>query len=104
MDEVTRAIWSEVWAPPGRSISATRRDLQRAYIDLFTTMVARPAERTPADARAVARQKLVELNRRIGARLAPPAIFDAYTTAHLQEVRARIAKALEAGLDVELGS
>ncbi len=104
MDGVTRAVWSEVFASPGGNISATRRDLQRAYIDQFTLLVAKPADRTPADARAVARTKLVDLNRRIGARLTPPASLDAYTTAHLQEVRARIAKALEAGLDVELGN
>jgi hypothetical protein len=102
MDDVSRAIWSEVWASPGKNISATRRDLQRAYIDQLTTIIARPQERTPADARAVARARLVDLNRRIGARLTPPTAFDAYTTAHLQEVRARIAKALEAGLEVEL--
>jgi hypothetical protein len=102
MDEVTRAIWSEVWATPGRNVTATRRDLQRAYIDRFTTIIATPPERMPADARAVARARLVDLNRRLGARLAPPTAFDAYTMAHLQEVRARIAKALEAGLDVEL--
>ena len=102
MDGVTRAIWSEVWASPGSNITATRRDLQRAYIDQLTLMVARPADRTPADARAVARAKLVDLNRRIAARLTPPVSYDAYTVAHLQEVRARIAKALEAGLDVEL--
>jgi hypothetical protein len=104
MDEVTRAIWSEVWTTPGRNISATRRDLQRAYLDLLTTMVARPAARTPSDARSVARARLVDLNRRLGARLTPPVTLDAYTTAHLQEARARIAKALEAGLDVELGT
>jgi hypothetical protein len=102
MDEVTRAVWSEVWTTPGRNISATRRDLQRAYLDLLTTMVARPADRTPSDARSVARARLVDLNRRLAARLTPPVTFDAYTTAHLQEARARIAKALEAGLDVEL--
>jgi hypothetical protein len=103
MDEVTRAVWSEVWTAPGRNVTATRRDLQRAYIDLLTQMIATPADRTPADARAVARARLVELNRRLGARLTPPARFDGYTSAHLQEIRARIGKALEAGLDVELG-
>lgn len=101
MDEVTRAIWSEVWAAPGRNITTTRRDLQRAYLDLMTQLITTPPERMPADARAVARLRLVDLNRRIGLRLAPPASFDAYTTAHLQEIRARIEKALEAGLEVE---
>lgn len=102
MNDVTQAIWSEVWAAPGRNISATRRDLQRAYIDQLTTIIATPQDRTPADARAVARARLVDLNRRLGARLTPPVTYDAYTVAHLQEARARIAKALEAGLDVEL--
>ena len=95
MDELTRATWSEVWTAPGRNVTAMRRDLQRAYIDQLTTIVVKPGERTPADARSVARARLTDLNRRIGARLTTPA-FDAYTLAHLQESRARIAKALDA--------
>jgi hypothetical protein len=42
----------------------------------------------------------VDLNRRLAARLQPPATFDAYTTAHLQEMRAWIGKALDAGMNV----
>ena len=101
MDELTRATWSEVWAAPARNVTTTRRDLQRAYIDAMSTIIVTPGDRTPADARAVARSRLSELNRRIGARLAAPAAFDAYTQAHLQEVRARIQKALDAGLEAE---
>jgi hypothetical protein len=78
-----------------------RRDLQRAYLDRFTELVATPPGNLPADARAVARAELRDLDRRLGARLSPPASFDAYTSAHLAESRARIAKALEAGLEVE---
>jgi uncharacterized protein DUF4953/uncharacterized protein DUF5117/uncharacterized protein DUF5118 len=101
MDELTRATWSEVWVAPGRNVSAMRRDLQRAYIDQLSTILVTPGDRTPADARAVARSRLVELNRRLAARLATPARFDAYTLAHLQEVRARIGKALDASLEAE---
>jgi hypothetical protein len=101
MDRLTQSIWTEAWAAPGRSVAATRRDLQRAHVDQLTALVATPADRTPADARAVARAQLAALDRRLAARLAPPARFDAYTTAHLQETRARITKALEAGLEVE---
>ncbi|HJS43916.1 MAG TPA: zinc-dependent metalloprotease [Gemmatimonadales bacterium] len=101
MDELSRATWSEVWAAPGRTVSAMRRDLQRGYIDQLTTLIVTPGDRTPADARAVARARLVDLNRRLGARLSTPATFDAYTVAHLQEVRARIAKALDASLEAE---
>ena len=78
-----------------------RRDFQRGYVDQLTTLIVTPGDRTPADARAVARARLVDLNRRLGARLSTPATFDAYTVAHLQEVRARIAKALDASLEAE---
>jgi hypothetical protein len=102
MDELTQAVWAEFWTSPGRNASAMRRDLQRAYIDQLTQIVATPPDRMPADARAVARQQLVTLDRRLAARLRPPARFDAYTVAHISETRARIAKALDAGLEVEL--
>lgn len=99
--DVTRAVWSEVWAAPGRNVSATRRDLQRAYLDRMTEILVNPPERTPADARALARVGLQDLDRRIRQRLTPPSEFDAYTYAHLQESRERIAKALQAGLEAE---
>ena len=101
MDAVTRATWSEVWAGNGQNITAIRRDLQRAYLDAFTTILVTPGERMPADARAVGRARLTDLNRRLATRLAVPASFDAYTLAHLQEARARIGKALEASLEAE---
>lgn len=102
MLELTRAIWSEVWGPSVRNIPAMRRDLQRAYLDRMTEIVATRQDRMPADARALARVRLADLDRRIAQRLSAGASLDAYTQAHLQEARARIAKALEAGLEVEL--
>ncbi len=101
MGAVTRAVWSEAMAPAPRGITAIRRDLQRAYLDQMTQVVVKPADRTPADARAVARLQLRDLNRRIGATLAGGAALDAYTRAHLEESRARIEKALTAGLEAE---
>jgi hypothetical protein len=56
----------------------------------------------PADARAVARMSLADLERRLAQRLANPGRYDAYTRAHLEESRARLQKALDAGLEVEL--
>jgi hypothetical protein len=55
----------------------------------------------PADARSVARAQLTDLNNRITRRLTPPYSFDAYTEAHLREVKAMIEKALDAGLMIE---
>ncbi|MDP9348499.1 MAG: zinc-dependent metalloprotease, partial [Gemmatimonadota bacterium] len=98
MAGLTRSIWSEVYAGE-RSIPTLRRELQRAYLDQLTELVATPPARLPGDARAVARMQLTELNRRIGQRLSGGA--DDYTRAHLAESRARIERALEAGLDVE---
>ena len=100
-DALTRSIWEESWVAPGGNTSAMRRDLQRAHVDALTRLVVDPPARTPADARSVARLQLKDLSRRIGQRLTPPASFDTYTRAHLEESKARIDKALEAGLTLE---
>lgn len=97
---LSRAIWSEAWAAPTRSVTALRRDLQRAYLDRLVEFTARQAN-APADARSASRAQLMELDRRIAARLVTRASLDAITAAHYAESRARIARALEAGLDVE---
>jgi hypothetical protein len=101
MGALTRAIWTESWGPGARVTSAVRRDLQRSYLDQMTRIIVQPADRTPADARAVARMQLKDLNRRLGSALAARATLDAYTRAHLEESRARIDKALTAGLEAE---
>ena len=99
MTGLTQSIWSEITDAGSVSINAMRRDLQRAYIEQMTRLIVNPADRTPADARAVARMKLTELHGRItgvGGRAG-----DDYTRAHLAESAARIEKALEAGLEAE---
>ncbi|MBI4546066.1 MAG: zinc-dependent metalloprotease [Gemmatimonadetes bacterium] len=98
---ITRTVWGELWTDGARPIRATRRDLQRAYLDRMTEILVTPPTRMPADARAVARLRLQELDQRIARRLAAGAAADDYTRAHLVESRARIAKALEAGLEAE---
>ena len=98
---VARAVWSEVWTPGSiANADAVRRDLQRAYLDQMTALVVRPAPRTPADARAVARQTLKDLNRRLAA-ASQSATLSTYMSAHIDESRARIQKALEASLEAE---
>jgi hypothetical protein len=99
VDELTRAIWSEVYAPGGKSITANRRDLQRTYIDRVGAMVLAPPDRLPADARSVSRYQLRELKRRIDARIAAGSALDAYTRAHLSESSSRVAKVIAASLD-----
>ena len=94
MASLTSAVWSDL---ESGAISATRRDLQRAYLDAMTDLIVRPREGTPADARSVARWQLGELRDR----LAAASSTDAYTQAHVAESLARIDKALEAGLEAE---
>ena len=96
MGSLTTAIWSELGLG---AISADRRDLQRAYLDTMARLVVNPADRTPADARAVARWELAQLRARIDA--AQAGASDGYTQAHLFEALARIDKTLEAGLEAE---
>ncbi len=100
MEGLTHSIWSEVWTGSARRIPALRRDLQRVYLDRMTEILVTPPSRMPADARAIARMRLEDLDRRIAARVRAPGLDD-YTRAHLLESRARIAKALEAGLEAE---
>ena len=99
--DLTEAVWSEVWTPTAvRNADPARRDLQRAHIDQMTQLVVRPAPRTPADARAVARKQLKDLDRRLGLAAAKPSL-NAYMSAHIDESRARIQKALSASLEAE---
>ncbi|HEY2825388.1 MAG TPA: zinc-dependent metalloprotease, partial [Gemmatimonadales bacterium] len=101
VQQLTQATWSEVLGATGKNIDASRRDLQRAYLDRMSDIVATPPAGMPADARSVVRYRLMDLRTRINAKLAAPATLDGYTVAHLTDAKARIDHALEAGLDVE---
>ena len=102
MDRLSRAVWQEVWSAPGSNIESNRRDLQRAHLDAMIEIVTDAPSRMPADARSVARTQLMGLSDRLNSRLTPPTFeFDAYTRAHLLEAKARIDRALEAGLQLE---
>ena len=102
MSTLTEAIWNETWQAPGENISSNRRDLQRAHLDSMIRILTNPPSGMPADARAVARHTLRNLNERLELRLTPPLYdFNAYTEAHLLESRDRIARALDAGFSLE---
>ena len=91
---LTERIWTEAWTAPGHDTGPLRRDLQRAWTDRLVKLLTAPPEGTPGDARALARRELRRIDERLAKRLTPPARFDAYTEAHLRDVRERIAQAL----------
>jgi len=97
---LSEAVWKEEWNAPAADVPALRRSLQRAWLDRMTAFVADPPERLPADARALARRELRDVHDRLAKRLSPPARpgrpLDAYTKAHLEDVKERIEKTLAA--------
>jgi hypothetical protein len=101
-ETLTDAIWAELGIRPGskpgsaRNIGSVRRDAQRLHLDALIRMVVDPAPGTPADARALARAALVELDELLGHALDHDRQLDAYTRAHLADARERITRALEA--------
>ena len=129
-EEVFRTLTDGIWTDPGKDkdkdkptsvISSTiRRNLQREYLhrlgvmvlgesaanrfgDGFAYMVVRRGgdDAIPADARALARLHLAEIGDRIDTVLARKDLtLDDTTKAHLKESRQRVAKILEANLDV----
>jgi hypothetical protein len=125
---LTDGIWSDLDKLPDpkdgkgakAALSTIRRNLQREYLrrlsgmvlgdrasssgDLFTYVVfiGGGSSPVPADARALARLHLKEIAGRIGTALETrSACLDDTTRAHLEECRHRIAKVLEANLDIK---
>ncbi len=94
-----QSIWAEL--ETGSSIDSFRRNLQRAQLQKLIGLVLRPVPGTPEDARTLARADLQTIATQIETRLAGHAL-DAYSRAHLEETKARIEAALEAGLERSL--
>jgi len=97
LESLADAVWSELRV--GVSIPSMRRDLQRAHLELMIRLVTDAPAGTPADARAVARMTLEDLGNDLRAALGSRDL-DAYTRAHLNESRARVERALAAGLEL----
>ncbi len=101
---VRRAVWSEL---DGRaSVNSFRRNLQRKHMQTLIGLAVGSDPASPEDARTLARADLIEVRRGIDLVLGrggrPAAPVDAITRAHLDETRARITAALEAGLQRQL--
>lgn len=113
--QMHEAIWSEVAA--SQNINSFRRNLQRAHLAKLIGLVVKPTGAPyftpysgtnpagmimpPEDASTLARADLVALQKSITTALNSTAL-DAPTRAHLEETQARIAAALNAGLQRQM--
>jgi hypothetical protein len=103
-DTMGNAVWTEVVSPaPGStgSIGTVRRGAQRLWLDRLIEVAFTPDPGTPDDARAAARMHLMDLEKKIDARLAG-GVADGITRAHLTDSQARIQTALRAGYELEV--
>jgi hypothetical protein len=93
---LTTAIWLDEPAPAGR-LAIIERNLQRQYLRYLVQMVVQPILGMPDDAIALARLNLNRIRQKIEKTLERSGLSDE-NRAHLMESRARIDRALEAGL------
>ncbi len=103
---VRKAVWSEL--DTRGSVGSFRRNLQRKHLTTLIGLAVQMDPACPEDARTLARADLLAIRRGIdavvgpGGRPAAGARLDDVTRAHLDETRARITAALDAGLQRQL--
>jgi hypothetical protein len=92
---LSRDVWSELAA--GVSIPATRRELQREYVNRLASALLRPSAQTRADARSLLRLQAQELALQLNKAVKRPGkALDAQTRAHLQDSAETLDQALSA--------
>ena len=98
LSELYARLNRDVWAELGKggSISTTRRELQREYLNRMAGTLLRPSPQTRADARSLLRAQALQLQAQLDKVLKHPARMDAETRAHLQDCADTLAQALNA--------
>jgi hypothetical protein len=91
LDDVRKGIWSELAAPQVK-VDAYRRNLQRAYLELYDEKLNGRAA-SEDDVRALVRAELRTLSQEIAA--AMPRAADRLTRAHLADAKDQIARILD---------
>ena len=71
-------------------------------VDHFGRLVLKPQEGTPAEASQVAAWALRSIAERVEKALAGGGALDGYSEAHLEDLAARIARTLEAGIQLSV--
>jgi hypothetical protein len=88
------------------AIPARRRALQRLLIQRLAGLTLTPPAGTPAEAREVARESLLDARSRIRRVTGTPArlaALDGYSRAHLGDLEAAIGRALDAKIEIKTG-
>ena len=107
---ITDAVWVELdrnvgekqWSNTDAFISSFRRGLQREHLKQLIKLLLEADSGTPEDARSLARRHLGQINTRIQRVLQnAQGRLDEYSLAHLEESQIRVAKALDAGFQVQ---
>ncbi len=93
---LNRDIWSEL--AKGGNISATRRELQRDYLNRVANSLFRPNPQARADARSLLRVQAQQLQLQLDKSLKRQTPMDAETRAHLQDSADTLSQALSAKL------
>lgn len=109
LSRLTKAIYSEVestkegdYTNRKPAISSLRRNLQRTYLQELSEL-ALGTSAAPQDCQTIAYSELVNLQQRIKSLLDNQPVsskLDAYSRSHLQESAARIAKVLDAKIEL----
>ncbi len=101
--EITDATWSEIGESRARSINSFRRNLQRSHTDMLITLALDedPELQIPADARSLSRLHLRRIALRIDNVLGQGGLDD-FSQAHLEEMQARINRALTAQITLPM--
>jgi hypothetical protein len=81
-------------------VTSVRRDLQRTWLNAMGTIVTDPQARTPADARALARSEMRQLDGRLARALSAGGL-DATTRARFEETRVWTTRTLDAGVETQ---
>ena len=95
-----QSIWSEL--SKSQKINSFRRALQREHLDRLIGLVVAPPKGIPQDATTLARSDLISIKDNIDPVLSGPEV-DAFSRAHLEETRAKIEAALQAGIHRGIG-
>ena len=97
--DIRKTIWQEL--ETGKNINSYKRELQRMHLYVLTQIVLSSVTMLPHDAVTLARADMNNIKDQIDARL-KAGNLDTYTSAHLEETRAKIEAALQAQIQRSL--